>query len=547
MILVFPVAAILFLQTLRVAAQDASPLWRKSNITTSTADRISLVAAALDSAIDRLGADGQFDNDPWGTTANLFSQMAEFDIATNQTKEFGHAAAKAFVAYKNPTFLQYAIESWWTGRVRTLSDEDVSSGKTAVKDFSIAKTCPSVNGNTTMVGGTFWRQFDGSKTVDPTEPSIAGVGTGYFLVVSALLAEATNDPLYLQAAIESADFIHSHLFNIGNIVQDFISASTVNDTQCQITSYMTPSSCGVMIEGLAVLASVTKNSSIQSLDLLVAVIPDTSWQGANGVIARPDGRGDMNLLQGLGAAYTRNLITPALRQYVGAYIAVQFNAVIDLATSSGTNIYGASWTGPPSTEFSGFNQTLALAALISAMGVSSDSAAPSSSSASAPTGTAPVGSSPSPNPSKNSHKLGAVLGGVLGAVAIAVIFGLWLLHRHRSRTHQTPVATAARMEPFMTSSNNPLPMSSSTSVRLEKRGLDQHPPSIPSRLHSTTGEGPSGINSSAAPTGLDLDHVDSTLPTEALVELLNRRLRNRQWDEGEMPPEYPITEVGSSR
>ncbi|KAJ7488247.1 hypothetical protein FB451DRAFT_1226783 [Mycena latifolia] len=567
MFLALPVVGILFLPTLRVAAQAQSPLWRKPNITTSTEDRVSLVAAALDNAIDRLGADGQFDGEPWGTTGNLFSQMAEFDIATNQTKyenvlvqSFGHAAAKAYAAYKNPVFLPYAVESWWNGRARTLSDTDVSSGKISGKTFSVLKTCP--NATATTVGGTFW-------DTEPMEPSIAGVATG----VSALLAEATSDPMYLQAAIESADFIHSHLYGIRNIVQDYISVDTHNDTKCHPEnvyniSTVTPSSSGVMIEGLAILASITNNSSTQTLrvpanfffivyvltnvgyslnDLLVAVIPYPSWQRADGVIVGPDRTGDMNLLQGLGAAYTRNFITPALRQYIGAYIAVQFNAVIDLATTPGSNIYGGAWTGPLSAGFSGFNQTMALAALISALSVS-DSVAPSSSSSTAPSGTAASSPFPSPNPSKKRPKVGAILGGVLGGVAVIAAFGLWLLRRHRSRAPET--ASPNSVEPFMTSTINSLHVSSPDNSRLEKRGLDRHPPATSSGIQSgaITGAGSSAMNSSSPPPGPEVDrHPDSTLPTEALVELLNRRLRNRQWDEGETPPDYPVTGAPSQR
>ncbi|KAJ7126324.1 hypothetical protein C8R44DRAFT_618387, partial [Mycena epipterygia] len=228
----------------------------------------------------------------WGTTGNLFSQMAEFDIATNQTKyenavlqsfelvekipgelwtvrvfkfvstssplrccvfsSFGHAAARAYTAYKNPKFLGYAVQSWWDGRARTLSENDISAGKIAGKNFSIAGVC----------------------------------GNGK---LSGLLAEATTDPMYLQAAVESADFIHSHLYNIGNIVQDYISAGFVNNTDCQVISTTTPTNTGLMIEGLAILASITNDTStLQRLgDTLLAVIPDTSWQGENGVVTTP--------------------------------------------------------------------------------------------------------------------------------------------------------------------------------------------------------------------------------------------------------------------
>jgi hypothetical protein len=68
-----------------------------------------------------------------------------------------------------------------------------------------------------------------------------------------------------------------------------------------------------------------------------------------------------------------------------------------LATSSGTNIYGGSWTGPPGADFSAKNQTTALAALISALGVATTL---------------------SSLPSQHPPKLAAIVGGTLGGLAI---------------------------------------------------------------------------------------------------------------------------------
>ncbi|KAF8183356.1 hypothetical protein K438DRAFT_1599754, partial [Mycena galopus ATCC 62051] len=89
--------------------------------------------------------------------------------------------------------------------------------------------------------------------------------------LSALLAEATSDPMYLQAAIESADFIRSHLYAVGNTVEEYISAD-VNDI-CQTSSAVDPAvplvlardprNSGVMIEGLSILYSITNNASTQ--------------------------------------------------------------------------------------------------------------------------------------------------------------------------------------------------------------------------------------------------------------------------------------------
>ncbi|KAJ7704118.1 hypothetical protein B0H17DRAFT_904258, partial [Mycena rosella] len=146
------------------------------------------------------------------------------------------------------------------------------------------------------------------------------------------------------------------------------------------------------------------------------------WQGQNGVL----GAGDTSLLRGLGAAHNLRSTTVAIRQYVGDYIAVQFNAVTDLATTSGTNIYRSSWMGPASANFSGTNQTIALSALTSAIGLDSTSVGiPPSTESDAPS---------APRASKSKPRVAAILGGVFGggiAVALAVGFAGWLLRRRR--------------------------------------------------------------------------------------------------------------------
>jgi hypothetical protein len=54
---------------------------------------------------------------------------------------FGHAATKAYAAYKKPSFLQYAIESWWHGRKFTVSAQNIAAGKFPGKNFTLSKEC----------------------------------------------------------------------------------------------------------------------------------------------------------------------------------------------------------------------------------------------------------------------------------------------------------------------------------------------------------------------------------------------------------------------
>ncbi|KAJ6457607.1 hypothetical protein C8R45DRAFT_1032703 [Mycena sanguinolenta] len=554
---------VVLFQALRVASQVASPSWN-STLTASLAERVTLTGAALDVAVDRLSPDGLFDAEPFGIAGNLYSQMADFDIATNQTKyesileksfqlvdtlgtnfsntltnyglSFGHAAAKAHTAYSSPVFLQYAVQSWWFGRGRTISESDIAAGKNAGKNFTITTTCENV----TMVGGTYWDDELG-------EPSIAGVGTGYFLVLSALLAEATSDPLYLQAANESANFIRSHLYNAVGIAQQFM-----NSTSCEVYGEMYSTFSGLMIEGLSILHSITNDTSTQSLlsDLIVAVIPYTAWLGENGIVDDQGPLGSMNLLQGLGTVYARNSVNATLRQYVGDYIAVQFNAVTNLATSAGTNIYGRSWTGPPGDIFSGTNQTIALGALISAIGLeiapsSSTTPAPAASTSSTATGSSTATSSSPATPRSRSHHLGAILGGTFGALAFVTVLAIawWFMHRQRPRI-DTPdsvqPATGPKVTPFiaetsvMTSSGSQI-----TGFGQRKSRSEHREPPAPSTIDTAQSSHSSNVNPQPSIVETNRDTV-SVLPTERLVQILNQRLQDRTWDEGEAPPAYPV-------
>ncbi|KAJ7323025.1 hypothetical protein DFH08DRAFT_712035, partial [Mycena albidolilacea] len=144
------------------------------NITISLEDRINIAGAAIETAISKLGPDAQFDGQSLGYAGQLYSQMAEFDIASNQTKYkdtlkeyflkaphrssnfsdvlyYGHAGAMAYAAYKDQVFLDYAIQSWWFGQTYTLTSQQVAAGKTGVKNITLSSQCQEI----TMAGGTF--------------------------------------------------------------------------------------------------------------------------------------------------------------------------------------------------------------------------------------------------------------------------------------------------------------------------------------------------------------------------------------------------------
>ncbi|PBK61071.1 hypothetical protein ARMSODRAFT_897235, partial [Armillaria solidipes] len=95
---------------------------------------------------------------------------------------------------------------------------------------------------------------------------------------------------------------------------------------------------------------------------IVAILTNTLWQGSDGIITgmffclqiylanssllfvgEATSIGGHNIVRALAASYERNTTTSNLREYIKEYIGVQYNAVIDKATSGGSNIYGMSW------------------------------------------------------------------------------------------------------------------------------------------------------------------------------------------------------------
>ncbi|KAJ7626999.1 hypothetical protein FB45DRAFT_1059860 [Roridomyces roridus] len=619
MLLPLSLAALLWplLEIPRAGAQVVPSSWRMPNITTSPVDRVSLAGAAIDKAVGNLTSSGQFDGQPYGVAGSLYQYMAEFDLATAQKKyqtaltqyfpmaqagnrgnfsdelTYGRAAARAYVAYGDHTFLDYAVQSWWFGNSWTISAADAAAGSISGKTFSLAKVCEDI----TMAGGTFWE-------TDASDPHVVGLATGNFLVLSALLAEVTSDPMYLSAAAASVEFMRGHLYNANYLVMDNIAA----DSTCFVSSLLEPYNSGLMIHGLAILANVTGNATYVDFldDILQTAIPNSAWQAANGII------GDPEMVQGLSAVFVRNATkTPAMRAYVEAYFAVQYNAILGLATTPGTNIYANSWTGPASSVFSSGAQTNALGPLIGALSFTNDSTPSSSSSASSSTSSA--GPSPTPTPADDHTQVtkktnqGPIIGGVVGGILLlaAVTLGVFLFCRRRRegkrRMDEMRVAEpalAGEVQPFIpwrveeggnglraqeygysdhgmgNTSGGSGALSSETHMRGEVSESSALSPdsSGSTGLAATTAQWPrekrprgggggegstsgandnvgasgSGSAAQASPPRAPLPPLPrgaqspTNLPTEELVRLLNERLQSTrdEWDEEELPPDY---------
>ncbi|KAK7439986.1 hypothetical protein VKT23_017239 [Stygiomarasmius scandens] len=388
------------------------------------------------------------------------------------------------------------------------------------------------------------------------EATLNGLGTGSFLILSAALAEATNDQTYAAAAEKSIDFFRTHLYNADNIVQDSISARQ-NDS-CSTNILILPSNAGLFIEGLAIL--VSQDVSRQQLleDTISAAIPNQAWQGPDGVINTTIG--NLELVRALATVYNRNSTSSDMRSYIRGYLAVQYNAVIELATEEGSNIYTSLWLGPPSSQFLADNQTAALAALIAAISLTNDTATPSGDPIPAPSSSSPARSTSTP--------VGTIVGSVIGGISFVLITGIaWSLLRRRKRRQNSQRSYRVSLE-----SDNPLYAGQTGSHQIHVNSL-RTPASVPQtdvttnqasisplqpqrltekralrnnpqrqqwspRLDSDTWTPGTG-NPSSNWSGSNTRSSRRDMTTAELVRMLNERLQPGQWREDEMPPEYP--------
>ncbi len=152
---------------------------------------------------------------------------------------------------------------------------------------------------------------------------------------------------------------------------------------------------------------------------------------------------------------------------------MQYNAIVDQATISGSNIYGALWTGPPATTFQAENQTVSLMGLISSLYLGNDTAI-----------------STSPRSFTSSSKVAPVAGGVVGGVAFAAILATAALILYKRKKRQQASNLHDAPVPFMaqTSSATQQPHVATISLettneRLQVRTWDmdeEMPPEYPS-------------------------------------------------------------------
>ncbi|KAK7030970.1 hypothetical protein VNI00_013918 [Paramarasmius palmivorus] len=534
-----------------------NPNWRKPEIHTSQEERIAIAKAGIDKALSLFVVDGQTQiaaSAPWknyGAAGRLYALMAQFDSWTNQTiykeqllkyfaqseelysgfrRGYGIAAAKAYTIYSDPAFLAYAQTSWTTGKSFTLSEKDLRAGVIPFKNVSIKETCAQLP----MAGGTFWITLS-------SDPYVNSLATASYLLMTALLLEITNDTMYLDSAIETETFYYNHLQNTRGTLLDGIHADG-----CTISDRSHPANEGLMIEGLAILSSFTKNETINQhfFTVLEGTLFNPDWHTFDGIINADTKtisaeRVGQYIVRGLTAFCHRNSTPSEIRTYVRGYLGVQYNAVVDYARDQGSDIYGPSWIGPPSSSFSLDNQTNALTALVASI--------PDMQEMSSGTGGShpdPPSGSPSASSGQSSNA-GAIIGSVVGSLvflAFVIVLSLYVIRRKTrnqvSHTDLGPVAV-----PYSITEKTP----GMNEIRRQK--FEQLHPAVifqQSSESSRASSVPETVTETSAYMSSETDTLGN-LPTATLVRLVNARLQPGHWREDEVLPEYATERSEGSR
>ncbi|KAI0083239.1 hypothetical protein BDY19DRAFT_998712 [Irpex rosettiformis] len=468
--------------------------WRKPTSPLSRADRLILLDGLLNTVTRTLNSSsGSFVGITNTQTANMLCALAIGDYVNGSATSkdvvlsslntrftmfpdiigsenpqvnsdraiWGLAAICAYRAYRDRLLLQHAQTMWTLLSTYLVSSEDAASGTHPSGGMNISSTC---NGASTA-GAVFF------IANDPNNLSVNGETTAAFMALSAHLYEQTSTPQYLAAAILSVTFIANNLYN-GVIILDSINLGT-----CQTTDAFVTYNSGFTIDGLSILADVAPKSG--SLDfasflsnLIQTAVVYPHWTNSSDgiIIEGPRSQSDAEkngfdvalkgiLIRGLYQAYARlnsnrtddsPSSSNSEADFIQSFITVQFNALLDLASTPESNQYSPRWEGPPSAQLLPWGQLAAMDVFVSAVGLAgSDGAVPGTNSdggsmagtrtlASPASSSAALTTGPDSDNSDSGDRRklsgGAIAGIVIGLLAIlAGMFAFIILWRKRAR------------------------------------------------------------------------------------------------------------------
>ncbi|KAJ3481290.1 hypothetical protein NLI96_g7755 [Meripilus lineatus] len=450
-----------------------------------------------------------------------------------------------------------------------VTTEQATSGTHPLKNVTFDSACNGAN-----AGAVFYVSDTPS---DDTQ--VNGATVCAFMALSAHLLELTSNTTYREATELSANFIKANLFN-GVIVSDTISLKG-----CAITTPIVTYNSGFFIEGLAIYANVTQSATWTSFmnNVIATTIKFSAWTSGEGIMVE-DANGPNSLaetngftralkgiyIRGLYEAWIRGQRGTDVANLIEAYINVQYNALLDLASRDSYS-FSSSWPGPPPTRLLPWGQVAALDVLNAGIGMAqlSESLSPSTSS------TPAVSSSVSVNAFNKATNASLIAGVTVAAVVVVlgVILAVFFLRRrNRKNRHITSLSVAvppsshypgndapitghrdgttmiqvnpqaSSVEPFMLSSPTTQHRSEKSSGASPIQSAQMGPiDSSRSDSQSWTMAGSSSRMRNATDSADEANDDLSAIP--GLLVRLNRAierlpLRRTAADDGDFPPEY---------
>uniref|UniRef100_A0A0W0G5S8 Glycoside hydrolase family 76 protein n=1 Tax=Moniliophthora roreri TaxID=221103 RepID=A0A0W0G5S8_MONRR len=379
-----------------------TPLW-KSDVLQPLPNRIDTAYAALSEGVSRLSPYGGFLNGR--ATSPFYATLAKFEIAAQPNGTFQQLALKFFEDEDKITLCDTPWESIGT------IPSNIHLQEVAIRDI---------------------------------------INYGYAASQSYI---AYGNSLFQQTAKKCWEIANQ--YTVSNRTWALLSRTI------EAKKFTIPSECqGTPVEGLT-FHNFSQDAGDMNLyetalqQVILSALNTTAsgWMGPNGVMPNkyiPDEgmgaeEGDMYFVRGLAEAYRQLKSAPAsLQNLIKVFLGVQYNAIRDHATS-GDNVYGRSWQGPPPSSFDPYDQVVAAQILVDGIDLFSNDTQPMET----PVPTPPTDS---PHSLHASHPVGIIIGSTIGGVAAVTLLGLMIYliycrHRH-SRASVSDTTSQVSVTPF---------------------------------------------------------------------------------------------------
>ncbi|VDC05005.1 unnamed protein product [Peniophora sp. CBMAI 1063] len=593
-----------YLPLFQVAAQESFSQtvgWREPSISVSYNDRLSLAETTLSIMARQINYDDASTiQSP--SSALLLYTLAEYDRRSNSSvfKANVTSALGALATSVNYNFTYMQVFRYNSDRLRlglayfsahiayldspqesdllkaALALWDASAAYYVSQDAATAGTLPGIpNFNSTCVppGGTTPVSVAGALSWDKTA-SINGETIGPWIALSSSLYTSHLNATFLELAALSIQFAKTFLSN-GTMVWDtYTFSSCTPSSPTETWTY----NGGYFLQGLSTfyaanMSAATTEDLAYLNELAASLILSSRWTNSSTGINREDAitssTTDVSqrnfgadwkaiLVNGLYGCMSAGLLNDTVANLTRQYIAVQYNAVRELANftapSLDQQVYGPSWIGTPTPlqDYDSAGQLAAAELFTTALGVGPQDVA-NTTNPSQPTTTSP--SLPQVSRSKTGIIVGSVVGGAAALIGFVVAI-IYLSRRKRAITTPLPDEDSQRptmsTEPyFATSQQYPVTERGVLFARhdggsgyLMKR--EHTPYSLPSASGNTSGSSVHPDSQASAPESVEHVRVDASALQRlllsiggALSDLQRRESRHASTGElSELPPDY---------